>query len=285
MRALPYLLPALALLLVFRLLPVFYAVYLSVFHVPSYGGEPSFVGLVNYQQMLNDQTLHTSLRNDVVFLLSFPLWIALPVLSAVLVFQRIFGYRTFRALMFIPAVISPVVIGMYYTAILGLEGPVNTALQQMGLGDLAKLWLIDADTVFPIVLGIWIWSLTGLGMLFFLNGLASVDPELWDAAEVDGAGWWARLWHITIPMLRPVLEFWIVFVVILVFSGLFPLITTLTRGGPGNKTMVVDLYIYLTGFTGGRFSYASALGVVIFLLVGMVVLVQLWLFRRRETRP
>jgi ABC-type sugar transport system permease subunit len=283
-RALPYLLPAFAILLIFRLFPVLYAGYLSVFTVPIYDGTPTFIGLVNYEQMLNDQTMHASLWNNLMFLLTFPLWIALPLLSAVLVFQRIFGYRTFRALMFFPVLMSPVIIGSYYTGILQLDGPVNTALEKMGLGFLAQHWLVDVDTALPVVLAIWIWGLIGLGMLFFLNGLASIDPELWDAAEMDGAGWWTRLRYVTIPMLRPTLEFWIVLVVLGIFSGLFPLITTLTRGGPGNRTMVVDLYIYLTGFSGGRFSYASAVGMVVFVFVGAIVFFYLWFSRRREAR-
>lgn len=281
LRALPYLIPALAVLVLFRVVPVFYSIYLSTNQVPDYG--PSkLVGLTNYRVMLDDQTLHAALKNDLFLLLSFPLWIALPVLVAVLIHERIWGWRVFLAVFFIPAVLSPVVIGMYYTSLLSFNGPVNQTLTNLGLESLTRGWLVDLHTAFPVLLAVWLWSITGLGMLFFLNGLGNIDPAIWEAASIDGAGWWARMRYITVPLLRPVFEFWSIFVMILVFSGLFPLVNTLTNGGPGNKTMVADLYIYLTAFTGGRFSYASAIGVVLFGLVLVFVLVQLHLFRRGD---
>ena len=281
LAGLPYLLPALAVLMVFRIAPVFYAGYLSVSRVPAYG-PTEFVGAANYRLLLHDATLHAALRNDLLFLLSFPLWIALPVLVAVLIHDRIFAWRVFLAVYFLPAVISPVVIGMYYTLLFSYDGPVNQMLRGTGLSSFTHQWLVEVHTAFPVLLGVWIWSITGLGMLFFLNGLSGIDPAVYEAAAIDGAGWWARLRHITVPLLRPVLEFWLVFVMILVFSGLFPLVTTLTNGGPGNKTMVADLYVYLTAFQAGRFSYASAIGVLLFAIVALILSVQLWLFRRNE---
>jgi ABC-type sugar transport system permease subunit len=131
-------------------------------------------------------------------------------------------------------------------------------------------------------MAIFIWATMGIGVLVYLAGLANVNPDFFDAARLDGASWWQTQRHVTIPELRRVIEFWAVIVLISSFTAVFPFIYTLTRGGPGYSTYTLDYYVYDKAFFGGGMGYASAVGVVLLLIVGGLAVVQILLLRRGE---
>jgi ABC-type sugar transport system permease subunit len=277
--ALLLLTPALLLLLVFRVVPLGEAIYLS-FTKWNGVGEPLWVGLANFEALLRDRTFRTALTNNLAILLSVPVWVMLPLFVASLIHGRVPGGRVFRLAIFLPAVLSPVVIGAFFNVMLRYAGPVNGILRGLGLDWLATEWLQESTTALPIVMAIFIWATLGIGVLIYLAGLAQVNPEHFDAARLDGAGWWQTQRHITIPELRRVIEFWAVIVLISSFTAVFPFIYTLTRGGPGYSTYTLDYYVYDKAFFGGAMGYASAVGVVLLVIVGGLAVAQIVLLRR-----
>jgi ABC-type sugar transport system permease subunit len=245
-------------------------------------GSPKYVGLQNYRLLLSDPSITTSLRNNVFFCLFLLLGMAVPLLIAVLLHQRIWGWRVFRVIFFVPAALSPLVIGTYWAAILQTNGPFAALLRTMQLRSLShRLWLVDTTTSLPTIGAVLLWSSFGVGVVFFMAGLASIDDSLYDAAKVDGASAPQVLRHVTIPGLAPVILFWAIQVVILSFTGLFAYIYSLTNGGPGYSTSVIEFAMYSSAFQGGFIGYASAVGMFMLVIVTLIVVVFMWVSHRR----
>lgn len=276
-----FMLPALVVLIVFRLVPIEQAFYLS-FTRWNGGGEPEWVGLQNFAQVLQDPVFWSALRNNILVLLSLPVWVGAPLLIAAIIHAGVPGAKFFRFMVFLPAVLSPVVIGAYFNVLLKYNGAFNTMLRDIGLGVLARQWLNDPNTVLPVMVSILIWATLGIGTIIYLAALAQVNPELYDAAELDGANWWQKQWYVTLPETRRTVEFWTVFVMISTFTTVFPFVYTLTRGGPGYSTYLLDYYVYDAAFFGGSFGYASAIGMVLLLIVTAVCGFSFWLLRRGQ---
>lgn len=274
-----FLAPALLVLIVFRLVPVQEAFYLS-FTRWSGGGQPEWVGFANFAQVMQDSVFWAALRNNLLVLLSLPVWVIAPLIIAVIIHAGVPGARFFRFMVFLPAVLSPVVIGAYFNVLLKYNGALNTMLRDIGLGFLARQWLNDPATVLPVMVSILIWATLGIGTIIYLAALAQVSPELYDAAELDGANWVQKQWYVTLPKTRRTIEFWGIFVMISTFTTVFPFVYTLTRGGPGYSTYLLDYYVYDAAFFGGSFGYASAIGMVLLLIVSVVCGLGFWLMRR-----
>jgi ABC-type sugar transport system permease subunit len=279
--ALAFLAPALVLLLVFRGVPIAQAFYLSLTKW-SGAGEPQFVGFANFAALVNDPTFRTALFNNLAMLLSLPIWVLAPLFIASVIHGGVPAGRFFRLAIFLPAVLSPVIIGSFFNVMLKYDGPINTVLRGVGLESVAAEWLFQSSTALPIVVAIFIWATMGIGVLIYLAALAQVNQELFDAARVDGASWWQAQRRITIPETRRVIEFWAVIVLISSFTAVFPFIYTLTRGGPGYSTYTLDYYVYDKAFFGGAHGYASAVGIVLLAIVGVLALLQVALIRRGE---
>jgi ABC-type sugar transport system permease subunit len=278
-----FLLPALIILIVFRLVPIEQAFHLS-FTRWNGAGEPEWIGLANFEQVLRDPVFWAALRNNLLVLLFLPLWVIAPLLIAAILHSGVPGAKFFRLMVFLPAVLSPVVIGAYFNVLLKYNGALNTFLRDIGFGAFAHQWLNDPNTVLATMVLIFIWATLGIGALIFLAALAQVNPELYDAAEIDGASWWRRQRDITIPETRRTIEFWAVFVMISTFTTVFPFVFTLTRGGPGYSTYLLDYYVYDAAFFGGSFGYASAIGMVLLIIVSGVCGLSFWLLRRGTAR-
>ena len=263
------LLPAVTLLTIFRVIPTAEAIYLS-FTQWNGVGDPRWIGTANFGFLLHDTSFLTALKNNGLILLSLPIWVLLPLAIASLIHSGVPGARFFRVAIFVPAVLSPVVIGAYYNIALRYNGPVNVFLRKIGLGGVAREWLFDSRTALPTVAAILIWATLGIGVLIYLAALAQVDQDLYDAARVDGSSRLRTFWDVTVPQVRPTIEYWSILVTTAVFTALFPFIYTLTRGGPGERTYVVEYYVYDKAFFDQAFGYASAVGVVL-LAIGLVL--------------
>lgn len=274
-----FLLPALVILMVFRVVPIGQAFTLS-FTSWNGGGEPEWIGLSNFQRVLTDSVFWSALQNNLLVLLSLPIWVGAPLVIAALIHAGVPGAKFFRLMVFLPAVLSPVVIGAYFNVLLKYNGALNTFLRDIGLGFLAHQWLNDPATVLPVMVGILIWATLGIGALIYLAALAQVNPELYDAAELDGANWLQKQCDITIPETRRTIEFWTIFVIISTFTTVFPFVYTLTRGGPGYSTYMLDYYTYDAAFFGGSFGYASAIGMVLLVIVSGVCGLAFLILRR-----
>jgi len=244
------------------------------------GYDSPFVGLQNYIRLAASPIFHQILINQAFLLLGIPIWALLPLLIAVMLHERVPYPGVFRTIFFFPATVSPAIIGILFGFLLSPTGPLDATLRAVGLGGLARNWLVDATLVRPVLIFVLVWWTVGTGIVIFSAGLSTVPPELFESAAIDGASWWQRLWHIVLPELRHVMELWVVLLVITIFSGLFPWIFTLTRGGPGYFSTTIDFDIYQNALSFGNFGAAAAETVILLVLVTTVTVTGSLFFRR-----
>jgi ABC-type sugar transport system permease subunit len=273
--------PAIALLAWLQAYPIGDAIHLSF---TSWDGftAPHTIGLDNFQALLHDKRFKEALVHNLIIVATLPIWVAIPYGIAWGLHAKVWGWRFFRFAFFLPAVFSPVVIGVYYGMVLKPEGPLNSMLRTIGLGGLAHEWLNDPSMTLAVVIAIIIWATFGVGVLIFLSALSNLDGELVDAAHVDGASGWQIQRHVVFWQLLPVIEFWAIIIVIASFTAFFPLIYTLTQGGPGFSTYTADFDLYQEAFAGGNLGYASAIGVVLMVVIGIVAGLTVGLLRWRR---
>jgi len=278
----PYLavLPAAALVIVLMVLPIGETIYRSFTNWD--GLTSSLIGLENFRLIFQNPVIIQVFENSAIFLVSVPLILAASVVVAVLVYERVIGWRVFRFLFFIPAVLSPVIVGALFSTFFLPSGLVDKALSPVGLSSYP--WLSHPWTARAVVILALVWTSFGFGMVVVLSAMSTIDPALYDAAAIDGASWWRKLWSITIPMISGSLQFLSVINVIYTFTSLFSFVYVITAGGPGFATTTVDYYTYLTTFENGQFGYGAALAVLLFLVVLVLTIVQVKLFPRREVQ-
>ena len=242
-------------------------------------GDPTWVGLDNYQELLHDDVFWMSFRNTlamVVAMVVVPTLVGL-VLAAVLfdTIGRRFRPRTsaaLRAAFYLPQVLPVVVAGIVWGWILRPDGAFNGLLDAVGLGSLRHDWLGDPNTALPSVMAVMIWVQIGYPVVVFMAALQRVDPELYEAAEIDGAGWFRRFQAITLPQIRP--ETFVVALTCTIASlKVFGPIWALTRGGPENETNVPSYFAYFTFFKKLEVGYGSAIATVLTVIIVVVSLV------------
>ena len=274
-------LPALALIVGFFLYPF----GVIVFHAFTEwdGIAPArFNGLDNFRLLWEDTQLRVSLRNNFLFAAVVPLQVAVSLVVAALVYEQTPGWRIFRAVFFLPVCMSPVVIGLMWSAIFDLDGPINAILGGIGLSGLEHDWLGSATTAIPAIMIVVLWATFGFNMTIFLAGMSAMSPGLIDAARVDGAGWWATLWFVVVPSLRRVIELVFVLNLIIAFAFMLPYIFVMTGGGPGYDTSVTEYLIYYDGFLYGKLGYASAMSLMLFAIVSVLMFAYVRMLQRRD---
>jgi ABC-type sugar transport system permease subunit len=274
--------PALALVAWLQAFPLGDAIRLSFTSWDGFSA-PHGIGLDNFQALLHDERFKDALLHNLVVAAALPIWVAIPYGIAWVLHSKIWGWRFFRFVFFLPAVLSPVVIGVYYGIVLAPDGAFNGILRSIGLGALAREWLNDPALALGVVISIMVWATFGVGVLIFLSALSNLDDELVQAARVDGASGRQIQRHVVFWQLLPVIEFWAIIIVILSFTAFFPLIYTLTQGGPGFATYTADFDLYQEAFANGRLGYASAIGVVLLLVVAVVAGLAVALLRGRRS--
>lgn len=279
--ALAFIAPAALILLGVRVIPLGEAAWLSLMRWDGFA-DPVFVGLDNFRALATDGVFWQSLRNTLAIVAAIPIWVLGPLVLALGLQTRPPGWRVLRIAYVVPAILSPVIVGTYYSVLLRFNGPVNDLLRAVGLEGIVRGWLADPDSALISVIAIILWAGFGVGVLLYMAALGNVDQTLYDAARVDGASTWRMHWHVSFPQVLPVIEFYAVVVLVSCFTSIFPYIFTLTRGGPGYRTNVLDLYVYNAAFESGRFGYASAIGVVLLVVLLASVVVVTALFRRRS---
>jgi raffinose/stachyose/melibiose transport system permease protein len=262
-----YVAPALLIYGVALVGPMVYGLWVSFFEWDGIA-PASWVGLDNYASVFTDPDIRTAVWHSLlllVFYCVFPIGIGL-VFAAVIARQRLWMAPLWRTLLFLPQVLSIVVVGVAWQWILADDGPLNVALRGVGLDALTRSWLGDFTWALPSEGAIGTWLMTGLCMVLLLAGAQTLDPQLYDAAAVDGAGPVRQFFHVTVPGLRNVI------VVCLVLSAAvslnnFGLIWVTTQGGPGDSTQVVSTAIYTRAFVRSQLGMASALAVVVFIVM------------------
>ena len=247
------------------------------------GASADWIGLQNYERIVTNGELLLLLRNNLIFVLSVPGILLISIVVSVLLFEQVPGWRFFRSVYYLPTILSAAVVGTLMRVMFSSQGAVNDALTKVGLGGLAHDWLGTVPTAFAVLIFAFYWQTLGQGVLIFLAGLAAIPGDLLDAARIDGASWWNRLFKIVIPMLTPTIAYFVIINVVWVFVSLFGLVYTVTKGGPGYATTPFDVMIYRKAFEVGEMGYASALSVVLFVIVLAVSIFQLRAFERATT--
>jgi multiple sugar transport system permease protein len=240
------------------------------------GVDSRFIGLWNYLRLFQSQSFWIMLRNNLVLLLHIPLLLLFGFILALVLHGRIPGWRFYRSVLYLPQVISVVIIGYVFRALFAYDGSVNRLLAAIGLRGLAIEWLGSGyPALFVIILSM-VYQSLGWEILLIFGGLASIPESIMEAAELDGAGYWTRLFKVIVPLLEQVVRYSVIVSVMWVFTGLFPFIYTITRGGPGYETTTLDFSIYQQAFSSGsRLGAASATAVVLLAVVLLLTRVQM----------
>ncbi|SDT38701.1 carbohydrate ABC transporter permease [Jiangella sp. DSM 45060] len=276
------LLPLLLVFGYFAWFPIGRAVVMS-FQETNLVADPAWVGLDNFRHVLDDPLFWTSVRNTFVFtglalLFGYPV----PLLLAVVMSELRRGRGVYSALAYLPVVVPPVVAVLlwrfFYDA--SQTGVFNTMLGWVGLGPFA--WIQDASTAMPSLVLQATWANAGATVLIYLAALTGVRGDLYDAAEVDGAGLWRKIWHVTLPQLRGVLLITLILQVIATFQ-VFTEPYLMTNGGPQNATVTVLLQIYNYAFRFGDYGAATALSVLLALFLAVLSAVYFRLTRSWST--
>lgn len=275
------LLPAFLLVAVVIWYPVSRTVYQSF--TEWNGAVSTWIGWENYQRIVSNGELWLLMRNNLIFVASVPGILLISLVVTVLLHEQVAGWKFFRSVYYLPTILSAAVVGTLMRVMFNPNGATNRALEGLGLGALQHDWLGQVPTAFLVLIFAFYWTTLGQGVLIFLAGLASIPSDLLDAARLDGAGWWNRLFQIIIPLLVPAISYFVLTNVIWIFVGLFALVFTVTRGGPGYATTPFDLMIYRKAFESGELGYASALSVILFCIVLVISAFQLRLFDRLTT--
>jgi ABC-type sugar transport system permease subunit len=261
--------PAIVLAVLFKLIPLIRAFILSLYETRGFS-DPTFAWFNNYAGMVRDPAFWGAFRNAALVFATLPVWIVLPLILALLLFQRAPGWKLFRAAYFLPYMIAPVVVGIMFRQILAPDGPLNALLIGIGLAPLAIEWLNGPMSALFSLTAVALWAFFGLGVLTFLSGLSTVPEEVIEAARLDGAGFWNLLLQIVAPLLKPVIGYWTVLCTSSMLIWMFPLIYALTRGGPGNSTMLPEYLVFITTFEFLDRGRGAAIGMALFVFAAMV---------------
>lgn len=268
--------PAFVHLLVFALLPIAYAFYLSLFKANLLKDQKAFVWLNNYSFAFGEETFWNALWNSAkyaVFSVPFGLAVALGV--ALLVNQKLKGVTIFRTLYYIPAITSGVALAMLWIYVYLPEvGAINTMLGWVGIENKTD-FLNNASWAMPALIFMSAWTGLGPRMVLFLAGLVGISPSLYEAADLDGASRWKQFWAITLPMLAPTTFFVAVTSTISAFQVFTP-VYMMTKGGPDGATDVVGYHIYTEAWVNFHTGLAAAKS---FVLLAAIVVVSLFQFR------
>lgn len=270
----------------FQAFPIFYSLYISL-HKWDMLRKPTFVGFSNYLSLVSDPRFLISLRNTFLFMLfSMGLGISLGIFIAALLAEKLKGTHIYRTLFYLPNLVVPVAFGMMMRPIFAGQdyGLVNILLSRLGVETFQ--WLDNPST------GIWVVIMTnfwfiGACMIIFLAGIKSINRAYYEAAEIDGAGWFRRFFNITIPLLGPVIFFQTVSGLIYALQIFDIPISLANLGGSVHTTMgrndslaSLIYYLYLLGFRDWKMGQASAVGWVVFLIGLLFTFVIIWVLRR-----
>lgn len=264
-----YLLPALALVSIFLLIPMAYTLFISF---TKWDGltPPRFVGFSNYLRFIRDHVFFTSLINTFIWVI---LTLALPVALGLFIavgISRIRAANIFKSILYIPLTLSAVTTGIIWTLIYSPElGVVNTTLRSIGLGFLTRSWLTEVPLNTYAMIASWSWKMTGLNMAIFLMGLTTLPTEPIEAAKLEGASGWQTFAYVIFPMLRPTTTIVVAMSLINSFN-VFDIIYVMTDGGPYRSSETLAVTMYRESFVLFRMGYGAAIAIFLSILVLIV---------------
>ncbi|MEU8567408.1 sugar ABC transporter permease [Streptomyces pathocidini] len=268
-------LPALVWYLLFTLGPLLAMVWISALKWPGMLQPTSFAGLDNFRSVLSDPLFWDAARNTgVQLLVALPLMVLPAYMLGYYVSRRPRGHHILRYLLFVPGLISAPTKAMLFYAVLSPDGVVNGALKSLGLGGLAHVWLADSTTALASIIAIDVWSGIGFTAVLFAARLGAVPEEIGEAASLDGAGHWRRMWRIHFPVIRDYVGVVTMLQFLWTLFGSAQLVLLLTQGGPGSASTTLSFLVYQKAFIQADLGYSQAVGVLLFAvgLVGMLAI-------------
>ncbi|WP_207208051.1 carbohydrate ABC transporter permease [Salipiger sp. IMCC34102] len=272
-----FVMPALLLVVVFRIVPLIWGFVLSLTDARGVT-EGAFIGFDNYAELARDPAFHDSMANTILLIATLPIWIMVPMLLAILIHQGVPGGKFYRAVYFFPATLSSVIVGSIFNVLLRNDGQLNQFLELFGIG--AIDWLGNSNTALLSLIAVQLWATFGMSLLIFLAGLSTVPSDMIEAAKLEGASMLQTFWHVIIPTLRPIIEFVAVVTTIGVLTNMFGLIYVLTAGGPGTSTTLPEFLIWIELGRMNRPGYAAAISMVLFVLMAGIAYAQVRIMSR-----
>ncbi|MGP1909995.1 carbohydrate ABC transporter permease [Metabacillus sp. JX24] len=277
-----FLLPGCIILGAFIFYPMLQAIWLS-FTNYNMVTEAEFIGTENYQNLFEDDLFWKVLGQTLLYLvIVVPALVILPIFIAILVNQQIRGIAFFRSAYYIPVVTSMVVVGITWKWVYADQGVLNYFLESLGIIGEPVHWLTSTSTSIFAVMAVTVWKGLGYYMVIYLAGLQAIPGDLYEAADIDGASKWKQIIHITIPLLMPSI------MIVTIMSSIsamkvFEEIYVMTGGGPLNSTKTLVFYIYQEAFENLKMGYASAGGVILFLITLVFSILNIKFMNKRET--
>lgn len=268
-----FVLPGLLGLLIFIVIPMCASLVLGFSNSTLLGGT-TFTGVANFVRLFHDSQFLTSIRVTTIFVFVYtPLNIALALAMALWLKTRIVGRTWLRVIFLIPALSPMVANAAVFRLIFQNDGAVNDVLASIGISPIP--WLSNGNWALVLIIIVSLWQSFGYNMIIFGAGLDSISPDVLSAAKIDGAGPFRRLVSITLPLVSPALFFGTVLTVIGAWQT-FAQAYVITGGGPGNSTTTIMLFLYRTAFTYNQLGYASAVAGVLFVIIAVFTLLQVW---------
>ncbi|MDD6363541.1 MAG: sugar ABC transporter permease [Lachnospiraceae bacterium] len=270
-------LPAIVGLIILNIIPIFQTIYQSFFKTGAFGRSYIFIGAQNYQKLIQDKDVFLATINTFQFvLLEVPVSIILALILAVLLNRPMKGRSAFRTIIFVPMVAAPAAVAMVWKWLLNSKfGLVNHFLNSIGLSSVD--WLSDSKVALLSVAIVGIWSILGYNMVLFLAGLQEIPHDYYEASEIDGAGFWAQFFHITLPMISPTMFFVMITRIISafqMFDFIYMLIGEQNPALPHTQTLVYLFYKH--AFLQNNRGYGAAIVVYLLGIIMLITAFQMW---------
>lgn len=281
--ALFLLLPLAVLMLVFIIYPVLANFYYSMTKWKGFGST-EWVGLLNYKILLQDVKFWHSVKNLGVLICYIPAGVFFPLLIAAILREGLPGWKFFRSVLYLPTILGYVILGILFSIILSQTGPLMQLLDRVSWIDTGSINLLGktASAIHVVAILFVILFKIGFGCIYFLAAMSSISTSMYDAACIDGAGWWQTFFNVTIPGISFSIQFFLVLQFIEVFARMYSFIYSLTYGGPGFATYTLEFGIYIQGFRAFKMGYASSWSVVLFLFCTLIAMMQIMVLKKGE---
>lgn len=278
-----FILPAFVLFAIFIFLPLLYGLYMSFTDYGGFNIKPHLIGLDNYQKLIKDDYFLISLKNNLIYSVLFvPLTMALALFSAIALNNVLRLKRYLRMAFYLPQITSMVSIAIVWGLLFNpLSGPINQILKAVGIANPPQ-WLMSSHWALLAIVLVAVWKSFGYYMIILLAGIQGVPEYLYESAKLDGAGKFQRFLYVTLPGLSPTLFMVLVLTIINSFQ-VFDLVSVMTDGGPGRSTNVLVFRIYQEAFISYRMGYASAMSMVLFIIIMIISLIQFKLEKKWVT--
>lgn len=277
-----YVLPAFVIFFVLFLMPSILGLFFSLTNWNVMSDSIKFVGLENYRKIFEDPTMWKVFGNTALYaVMTSILKAAVGLALAIALNRAIKSRNALRTIFFLPMILSNLIVGLVFQQVFHPEhGILNEFLRVVGLGSLASNWLIDPAIVMWACIAIEVWKAAGYNMVIFLAGLQGVPEEMHEASAIDGAGPWQKFSRVTFPLMMPSV---VINMLLNIISGLkvFDVVFTLTNGGPGRASEVLNITIFKQ-FSIGDYAYGTALNTILFVVLSIISIVVIWNYTREE---